>query len=434
MLVLISDLHFTDGTAGKHNVPADAFRIFFRAVAGTAKRLKRAGGKIREIKIVFLGDIFDLLRTETWFEHPVSERPWGGDSEGIEKNAATILDGIIKENQDAFGLLGGDLKREFGLPSEPERIYVPGNHDRLCDRYQTLRDRVCDCLNIPRRGSLPFEHYFEDVDYGVFCRHGHEYDQFNYEGGLSYEYDEYMRVPIGDPITTELISRLPRVLKGKIESLPLTAEEKGRLVRNFRDIDNVRPFSAVLEWLLYQVKRNLSLKEMIEVSVDEVIGKFNNLDFVRAWYRHHDRWTDWCDEADKIQSVLWLYEHFRAFPSHRLLAHLMQIKRRLSERDDFLEAAYREYLHLDSRISYVVYGHTHEPRRVLLDVVENERGRKEHFYLNTGTWRVTHQKATKGPGFMSLKNMTWVAFYKKEERGTDFPSFETWTGSLKTAR
>ena len=28
MLIFISDLHFVDGTAGEHNIPTDAFKIF----------------------------------------------------------------------------------------------------------------------------------------------------------------------------------------------------------------------------------------------------------------------------------------------------------------------------------------------------------------------------------------------------------------------
>ncbi len=30
MLIFISELHFVDGSAGQHNVPADGFRIFLR--------------------------------------------------------------------------------------------------------------------------------------------------------------------------------------------------------------------------------------------------------------------------------------------------------------------------------------------------------------------------------------------------------------------
>jgi len=102
MLIFISDLHFVDGTAGEHNVPTDAFRIFFEDIAGTADWLSRDGRKIEEIKLVFLGDIFDLLRTEMWFDYPESERPWGDNEAKIELNANTIFDAILNKNQTTF--------------------------------------------------------------------------------------------------------------------------------------------------------------------------------------------------------------------------------------------------------------------------------------------------------------------------------------------
>ena len=73
MLVFISDLHFADGTAGEHNIRPKAFEYFFQDLIGIAEDERNA---IKEIKLVFLGDIFDLLRTWDWFKHPPSERPW----------------------------------------------------------------------------------------------------------------------------------------------------------------------------------------------------------------------------------------------------------------------------------------------------------------------------------------------------------------------
>ena len=61
MLIFISDLHFVDGTAGEHNVPTDAFKIFFEDISGLSDWFAKKGRKIEEIKLVFLGDIFDLL-------------------------------------------------------------------------------------------------------------------------------------------------------------------------------------------------------------------------------------------------------------------------------------------------------------------------------------------------------------------------------------
>ena len=429
MLIFISDLHFVDGTAGEHNVPTDAFKIFFEDIAGTADWLIRDGRVIDEIKLVFLGDIFDLIRTEMWFDFPENERPWGNDEEKIETNANTIFDAIRKKNKTTFDLLGGDLKTEFDLPKEPERIYVPGNHDRLGNKYQSLRDKVCQCLGLPSR-TTPFEHYFQDVNYGVFARHGQEYDKFNYEGGISYEFQDYMRVPIGDPITTELVAKLPWRLMKKKKIRKLPKEEQEKLKRNFQEIENVRPLGAVIQWLLYQVKKNLRLKEVIENTVDEVIGEFNKLSFVKTWYGHHDKWRDFNDEADKIQAVLFLLEKFKLFPLEKLVP-LMDKVMKHSAKDEHQEATAREYTHLDNRIRYVVYGHTHEAKQVAIRVKEDAKEPKEQVYLNTGTWRTRYYKTTEGLGFIGWKNLSYVSFFKKEERGTDVPIFETWTGTLK---
>jgi UDP-2,3-diacylglucosamine pyrophosphatase LpxH len=429
MLIFISDLHFVDGTAGEHNVPTDAFKIFFEDIARTADSLIRDKREIEEIKLVFLGDTFDLLRTEMWFDYPETERPWGDNEAKIEMNANTIFDNIINKNQATFELLSSPMKDEFDLPVEPQRIYLPGNHDRLCNQYQSLRAKVCRNLAIPRR-TIPFDHYFQDVDYAVFARHGHEYDKFNYEGSISHDYQDYMRVPIGDPITTELVAKLPWKImqKKKIKKLP--KKEREALRRNFQEIEYIRPFSAVVEWLLYQVKKNLTLKDVIEDSVDEVIEEFEQLKFVEQWYEHHDKWDDFWDEADKIQSVLFLLGKFKIFPMEKLMPYLARVSSRFAE-DDNLKAAAAEYVHLDDQIRYIVYGHTHEAKQVALRVREDHKDPKEQVYLNTGTWRTRYYKTTEDLGFIGWKNLSYVSFFKKEERGTDVPIFETWTGTLK---
>ena len=425
MLVFISDLHFVDETAGKHNIPTEAFRIFFKDIAGIVECIK-----IKEIKIVFLGDIFDLLRTEKWFEYPVEQRPWGSNESKIAENAEIIFDTIIDKNRATFDLLKGNLKKEFGFPVEPERIYIPGNHDRLCNKYPKLKDKICAELGITKPMNR-FEHFFQDTEYGVFARHGHEFDKFNYEGGLTYSYKDYMKVPIGDPITTELVSKLPWQIMNNSEVKKLPQNEQDALKRNFQEIENVRPFSATVEWLLYQVKKNITLKEVVEDSVDEVIQEFNRLEFVKKWYKHHDKWTDIMDEADKIQFTLFLLEKFKIFSLEKLMPLIEKLKDRFSK-DDLLEAAPQEYSHLDNRVRYIVYGHTHDPLQIPIRIVEDPTGIREHVYLNTGTWRRRYYKTKEGLGFIDWKNLTYTIFYKKEERGTDFPAYETWTGTLKS--
>jgi UDP-2,3-diacylglucosamine pyrophosphatase LpxH len=432
MLVFISDLHFVDGSAGEHNLSHRAFEYFFEDVAAIAAK---PSNNIKEIKLVLLGDIFDLLRTERWFDYPVDERPWGDKEPAIEVHALTLFDAITDhpENRKSFQIIRqgvADLKDKCGLEAGARLFYLPGNHDRLCNRYPSLRQKVCDCLGLPPAWYDPadlFPHTYADLPYGVFARHGHEYDKFNYEGGTAYAPADYQRVPIGDPITTELLARLPYTLARRLGDVP----DKPALIRNFQEIENVRPLSAVVEWLLYQVQQNRALKEIIEDTVQEVIDYFDSLDFVKNWYARHDKWTDWLDEADKIQAFLFLLRRFKLDRTETLWDLAMRAKDYFVK-DDLLLAAPQEYLHLDPRVRYVVYGHTHDPLASPVRVVPAAPLPLEQVYLNTGTWRGRYYKSTADHSFIAWKNMTYVIFYQAGERGTPFPVFETWTGALKT--
>ena len=78
------------------------------------------------------------------------------------------------------------------------------------------------------------------------------------------------------------------------------------------------------------------------------------------------------------------------------------------------------------------YGHTHEPLQTPVRTLKTPEGIKQYIYLNTGTWRTRYHKCKEGLGFIGWKNLTYTVFYTKDERELDFPSFSTWTGSLKT--
>ncbi len=157
MIIFLSDLHFIDESAGSHNIPPEAFR-------GVFNDIRDYFGKPSEVKIVFLGDIFDLIRTTYWFDVDEDERPWG-DTEGkakeIEKHANEVMTRIIARNKKTFDFLSGGLKEVFGF--EPEKVYVVGNHDRLCNLYPTLRKHAREALGIPGE-SEEFSYVFEDKD------------------------------------------------------------------------------------------------------------------------------------------------------------------------------------------------------------------------------------------------------------------------------
>jgi UDP-2,3-diacylglucosamine pyrophosphatase LpxH len=440
MLVFISDLHFVDGTAGEHNIPWRAFNYFFDDLIDLANRPGNQG-KIKEIKLVLLGDIFDLLRTEEWVE-PILEdqRPWGSQDQAIEDNALKILNKIADHKNQEKGVDNAkvlelirtrlpELKDKCNLAYSPILEYIPGNHDRLVNKpeYTNLRTRVRDCLGLVNPNDQLFSRLIFEPDYGVLARHGHEFDKYNYEGGTSFNTEaDYQKVPIGDPITTELIARLPYELADQLRNTTLPPAEQARIIENFQEIENVRPFSAVIEWLVYQVQQTGQLKEIIEDTVDAVIKRFNELNFVKAWYDRHDKWLDPFDEADKIQAVLFLMEKFKIFPMEKLLSLAIKAKD-FFYKDDLLEAVPDEFF-FDPRLRYVVHGHTHDP----LVMPIRTRATGEQVYLNTGTWRGRYTKSTRDSSFVGWKNMTYVIFYTAKERGLDYPVFETWTGTLKT--
>jgi len=89
MLVLVSDLHITDETAA-NNVNPEAFELLGAEIVDAASR-RRA----REIHLVLLGDILDLVRSDYWHRSavPMAQRPWGGTLDprtGMNADRATV--------------------------------------------------------------------------------------------------------------------------------------------------------------------------------------------------------------------------------------------------------------------------------------------------------------------------------------------------------
>jgi UDP-2,3-diacylglucosamine pyrophosphatase LpxH len=427
MLVFISDLHFIDGTAGSHNIKPKAFDYFFEDLRGIIDDPNNA---IQEVIFVFLGDIFDLLRTTYWFTAPVDETPWGKKFKeaALKGHAEAIFDAITANSDNKSSLK--KIRQAFAKIQQKvpkfEPLYIPGNHDRLVNRWDSLRKRVCDSLGLSQQPDSEFLHFKKFEDYGVFARHGHEFDYYNYEGSATFSPEDYQQVPIGDPITTELISRLPFELKKRLDPLTISPAEKARIVENFQEIDNVRPLSAVVEWLLYQVKEKPQwLVNLIEDTVDAVIRHFNELDFVKTWFARHDKWLDPFDQADQIQIALYILEKFKVFSLEKLFS-LATKAGAAPFADPLMEAAPDEDALIDPKIGYVVYGHTHEP----LVAPIRTRTNQGQVYLNTGTWRSRYQKAIRDNSFISWKNMTYVIFYRQDERPGRQAHYETWTGTL----
>ena len=431
MLVFISDLHFIDETAGGHNIEAQAFKGAFEDIGTICD-------KPREVRIVFLGDIFDLLRTTYWLEVPEAERPWGdigSNWKTVEAHANDIMDKILKKNSATFGIFQ-NLNDVCHLQGEIDRIYIPGNHDRLCNIFDSLRNKVRTSLGMPP-GTAPFEHSYDDLKhnnwYGVFARHGHEFDQWNYEGTTNYTNADYDQVPIGDPITTELVAALPYTIMSYVRQMtpPLPAGQLTALERNLQEIDNVRPFSAVLQWLFYQVQENPDLQNEINQAVREIAQNFNNLEMVKRWYRRHRTLNPFAsDSSDMLQAAIEMFKRFNVGAAEDLVTVFNRIfgssdQIQPGKLDEALIKAAQDFLTNTSAYRYVAMGHTHNALEVPIGVTTSDM---DQVYFNTGTWRKRYTQG-RSSGFIGTKYLTYTVFYAPDENADQ--SFETWTGSLQ---
>lgn len=427
MLIFISDLHLIDETVGKHNIPISAYK-------GVFEDIKRYNKNISEVKLVFLGDTFDIIRTTFWSFHvPAGERPWGditGNSKLVEEHAGRILDDVISKNTEVLAFIKDGLREIFQM--DVEKIYIPGNHDRLCNVYGSLRKKVRDSLGI-KGFAEPFEHKYDDAVHGnkykVFARHGHEFDPWNYEGTADYTDEDYARVPIGDLIVSEIIARIPyTVMKYVGNSVP--PEQKEDLLRNLQEVDNVRPAAAVLNWLFFQVSQKPRLKNAINKSVEEISANLLKLPYFQEWYDKHGGIFS-LGMAAELKAALKIAERFNFGSADKMIDFLKKIPGSgaiidyITNSEKKITSAAMDFLKNNPGYRSFLLGHTHNPLQMPACVNKNGMGQ---IYINTGTWREKYVQGSVG-GFIGLKYLTYCVFYTPEENLGQ--PYETWTGALK---
>lgn len=434
MLVFISDLHFIDETAGGHNIRTKAFKGAFKDIFHYCR-------KPEELRIVFLGDIFDLLRTTYWLKVPEAERPWGDINKNwktVEAHANNIMDKIVQKNSHTFYIFQ-NLTEMCRLRVKLEKVYIPGNHDRLCNIFDSLRRKVRAALGMPP-DTAPFPHSYDDLQYGnrygVFARHGHEFDQWNYEGTTNYTNADYAQVPIGDPITTELVASLPYTIMNYVKQMasPPLPDQLKALKRNLQEIDNVRPNSAVMQWLFYQVQEKSDIRNEINLAVKDITQNFNSLDMVKRWYKRHRTLYPFAPgSSDMLQAAIKMFKRLDVGAAEYIVTIFNTIKRAFGlsdgiqpgKADKTLIKAAQDFLTDNSAYRYVAMGHTHNALEVPISVTESGM---DQVYFNTGTWRKRYTQG-RSNGFIGTKYLTYTIFYTQKENRDQM--FETWTGSLQ---
>jgi UDP-2,3-diacylglucosamine pyrophosphatase LpxH len=465
MLVILSDLHLGDGTASPDNVPTRAFDLFLDHVLDLAEH-----AKARKITLLFLGDIFDLLRTEHWFypapgapfpgvrpapaepQEPFAaeRRPWGeADSSAARARAAEIARRIVTTCAGQLAVLSGrppgpDPKQEDSearkrvrarLASPPcpiERFYLPGNHDRLARLYPEVMKIFLDALDARQAPEDPAG--CVALGHGVVARHGHEVDFLNFErerlGAKVPVAADYLRTPIGDPITTECMARLSYEVRADLLRSGLPAETVEEVHERLQGVEDVRPLSAVLRWVA-RIGATSGLSAPVLRSLQRVAGsllpRMLALPASKAWVRRR-RWS-WPGiwHVLLVKGVSFLSSHLSLTRFATLLGVVDLVAALTSGRDPSAKAALGP---LGGGGDRVVFGHTHTFAHVALEAPADGR---ERVYLNSGTWRHCVREAPFRPGFIRNKEMTYLVFYGDGEAvGSRGPgtSYEAWNGVM----
>lgn len=446
MLVIISDLHLTDGTSGS-SVSIGAFRLLRERLADLALRASaRTDGSYRPIDrldVVLLGDILDVIRSTSWLQRDV--RPWDDPyAPGMAEMVSAITHDILQQNAAALSVLRS-LATEGAIQvppasqlREPARTneghpvpvhihYMVGNHDWFLhlrgEGYDALRQTVVQHLGLANPHDQPFPHDPRESDelldvlrrHRTFARHGDIYDPFNFM-------EDRDESSLGDAIVIELLNRF----SAKVEE-ELAGDLPGETILGLREIDNIRPLMMVPVWIDGLLERTCAfhgMRNQVKKVWDELADEFLELSFVRA----RDSWSP-TDLVDGLQRAL----KFSKRLSIGWASWISNWMRQVSGESacSFHQHALTEQDFRNRRAKHIVYGHTHHTESVPLDASFAEGHVLNQVYFNSGTWRRVYRPTQLAPGeheFIPSDTMTYLVFFQGDERNGR--AYETWTGNL----
>lgn len=469
MLVVVSDLHFVDGTAGEHNLPVEAYDRFLDGldvlppggeVADTEKR--------EEVCLLFLGDIFDVVRSQTWLRDSESDlRPWGTkgtildptNPDLMEEHRKVLTDILAHPKVAATCKVFRDRREQWKKAGINVRFhYVPGNHDRFLHADPKAREKAVEALSLDDDPEAGFDWIFKSKEYHVVGFHGHEVDRFNFGGPRFHkkpkEFDQaaYTEPSIGEVITVEVASRLPLLVAEALQADDVPGTEVKEIVEFLTNMDNIRPIGALFGWLrTVGTRRYPQLNNVLDRVVERIFNEVADWEYVDQWSRVIDQ--DYVPEDAK-----W-YTRWLARVLDRDFDEYLKRIDSLKEAEDLLGAAvgakksgldrYKEikdhpfYTQVlkpafqdigADAVRYLVYGHTHVP-----EIVPIENTGRETVVFNTGTFRprVLACQDDHNRGFVTHKTLSYAIFYREGEEPrtvdtgeTEHQKYEFWEARL----
>lgn len=447
MLVIISDLHLTDGSSGATIEPW-AFEIFAEEIRELAVSASfRANGTyrpIQQVDLLLLGDVLDVIRSSRWSQRQ-DVRPWT-DSQRPEFNdlVAQITHGILRRNDDVFAVfrqlaapggvtvppansLGRQVSGAAGQPVHVRIHYMVGNHDwffRLPGAsFDILRQAVVQGLGLCNSPLTPFAHDPSEAGelhetmrrHKVFARHGDIFDPLNFEGDRNAS-------SLGDAIVVELLNRFPLAVTDELgDDLPDST------LLGLRELDNIRPLMLVPVWIDGLLERSCpspAVRKKVKAIWDRLADEFLELPFVRQ----RESWSA-MSQVDELARLLKFTTRISLGWASRIVTWLQGL--RGHESDSYYQHALAEQDFRNRRARHIVYGHTHSAESVPLDASHSDGSLLNQVYFNSGTWRRVLRQTESAPNeheFIPADSMTYLAFFQGDERRGR--PYETWTGTL----
>lgn len=444
MLVIISDLHLTDGTSGTTISPG-AFRLLTERLEDLAlsASFRRDGGylPIDRIDLLLLGDVLDVIRSTQWLG--TTARPWDDNrSQPLYEMVAKITVDILQNNAAGFAEFRQLAEHGVAVPQGlnngrpatgetklvPVRIhYMVGNHDwpfhLSGENYNQLRRQIVSHMGLATYPDSPFPHEVWESNelvqvmrrHKVFARHGDVYDPFNYEGDRDTS-------SLGDVIVLELLNRFGVAVEQQLgDDLPTAA------LAGLREIDNIRPLLLIPVWidgLLERACPQPAIRKEVKRIWDSLADAFLEHKFVRQ----RDTWCP-VDIVDSLQKAL----KFSRRLSVGWASWIAQLCAELrgASTSSYYHHALTEQDFRNRRAKHIVYGHTHSSEVVPLDASFADGYVLHQTYFNAGTWRRVYSQTQFAPReheFIAADSMSYLAFFTEDERSGR--PYETWSGTL----
>jgi len=454
MLIIVSDLHFTDGTSGE-TVRDGAFKLFRDELSDLAYGASwRANGKykpVEDLHLILLGDVLDVIRSTQWLQVKGIQsdvRPWGDQqSQPFIDKVGAITSAILHNNAESLATLK-NLSETVTIPQatmegrpaaadwnpdgkgrQPVKVhihYMVGNHDWFFHLpgapYNQIRQTIGEAMGLTTPANAPFPHDPSESapiqqiysEHRVFARHGDIYDSFNYDGDRN-------KSSLGDAIVVELVDKFAMQVSQEV-NLPAAC------VAGLREIDNLRPTFVIPVWVDSLLKRtcpDTGLQMQVKAVWDGLVDYLLGLDFVR---KHHS-FFHLFDNVDQLEWALKFSKGVSKGNFSRLYAWIAE--KSATQDSSYYPQAAAEGAFKSRAARAIVYGHTHVYEMVPLDSLVVNNAFLDQVYFNSGTWRPYHQLSRVHPEqeeFVKFQLMTYLAFFKDDERGGR--PFETWSGVL----